>query len=81
MVKNKGKNARCSEIRNRVLLIVNRSSMSCPGAVGRITLHAKGSDHRKYHMISVEERRASYLRNLKVAMENWILILSLSSLC
>lgn len=50
-------------------------------AVGRNTLHGEGSDHRKYHMISAEERIVSYLRELKVAMENWILILPLSSLC
>lgn len=50
-------------------------------AVDRNTLHGEGSDHRKYHTISAEERIASYLRELEVAMENWILILPLSSLC
>lgn len=50
-------------------------------AVARNTLNGQRSDHRKYHTISAENRIASYLRELKVAMENRILILPLSSLC
>lgn len=50
-------------------------------AVARNTLNGQISDHRKYHTISAEKRIVSYLRDLKVAMENTILIFPLSSLC
>lgn len=62
------------EIRNRVLLIANKRSEFCLGAVERIILHGEGSDHERYHKILRGKRAASYSVELKVAMENCNLI-------
>ena len=62
--------------RGRVLLLANKRSESCLGAVDRIILHGEGSDYERYHKISRGKRAASYSVELKVAMENCNLIIS-----